>query len=96
MNKIYFIFILLFSFTVFSQNGDTLGFYPNPVSNGKISITSKSNLEKDIVITDVLGKVVLSKKISNREIDISSLREGVYLIKIKEGETSVTKKLIVN
>jgi len=97
MKNIYFILLFgLFSFSVFAQNGDQLGFYPNPVNNGKITITSKFNLEKEVVIHDAIGKVVLNKRLSNRELDISHLRVGIYLIKIKEGEQSVTKKLIIN
>lgn len=98
MKKFYliYIFIGLLSFSAYAQNGDALGFYPNPVNSGKITITSKSNLDKEIVITDVLGKIVLNKKINNKELDVSNLREGIYFIKIKEGELSVTKKLIIN
>lgn len=72
-----------------------LSFYPNPVSNGKIYITSKTSLDKEISIYDVLGKMVFTKKISTRELNIDNLSPGVYIIKIKEGEDTVTKKLIV-
>ncbi len=98
MKNFYFVILFfgLLSFSASAQNADQLGFYPNPVNNGKITITSKTNLEKDVVIHDAIGKVVLNKKISNRELDISHLRVGIYLIKIKEGDQSVTKKLIIN
>ncbi len=72
-----------------------LNFYPNPVSNGKIYITSKTSLDKEISIYDVLGKMVLNRKISTKELSIEGLSPGVYIIKIKEGESTVTKKLII-
>jgi hypothetical protein len=72
-----------------------LSFYPNPVSNGKIYISSKLSLDKEIIIFDVLGKKVLQTILNSRELTISSLSPGVYIIKIKEGEASATRKLIV-
>jgi hypothetical protein len=72
-----------------------LNFYPNPVSNGKIYITSKLSLDKEITIFDVLGKKVLQTILNSRELNISALSPGVYIIKIKEGEASATRKLIV-
>lgn len=102
MAKKYFILtflVCLFSTFIYAQDGkqqgDGLGFYPNPVSNGKIYITSKTNLDKEILIFDVLGKKVLQTVISSRELNISSIPPGVYLIKITEGETTATRKLIV-
>lgn len=72
-----------------------LNLYPNPVSNGKVYITSKNDLDKDIIIFDVLGKKVLQTTLSSRELGISNLSPGVYIIKINEGEATATRKLIV-
>jgi len=74
---------------------DGLSFYPNPVSNGKIYITSKSSLDKDITIFDVLGKRVFQASVNAKELNISSLSPGVYIIKIHEGDATATRKLIV-
>lgn len=102
MLKNYFyiiLFFLAFSFTGFAQDvkqqGENLGFYPNPVSSGKIYITSKTSLDKEILIFDVLGKKVLQTTISSRELNIASIPPGVYIIKITEGDTTATRKLIV-
>jgi len=109
MAKNYFYIILLslcFLSTAVSaqesrqQSGATieeLSFYPNPVSNGKIYITSKSSQSKDIAIYDVLGKKVLqaSLNVNAKELNIATLSPGVYIIKIKEGEATATRKLIV-
>ncbi|TPD68398.1 T9SS type A sorting domain-containing protein [Flavobacterium microcysteis] len=103
-----FFFLFLFSARVSAQesrpatNGKTqestiegLSFYPNPVSNGKIYITSKSTLDKEIAIYDVLGKKVLQSVVTSKELNVSSLSPGVYIIKIKEGDATATRKLIV-
>ncbi len=72
-----------------------LNLYPNPVSNGKVYITSKNDSDKDIIIFDVLGKKVIQTTITSKELNISTLVPGVYIIKISEDESSATRKLIV-
>ncbi len=103
MGKNYFyiaLLLCLFSFSAQAQEGkqtgnDALGFFPNPVSNGKIYITSKTSLDKNILIFDVLGKKVYETTISSKELNIASIPPGVYIIKITEGDTTATRKLIV-
>ena len=97
----FYIIVIFFAFTFAAsaqdgkQQGETLGFYPNPVSNGKIYITSKTSLDKEVMIFDVLGKKVLQTTISSRELNITAIPPGVYIIKITEAETTATRKLIV-
>ncbi len=69
--------------------------YPNPVLNGKVYITSKNDLEKEIIIFDVLGKKVLQIHLTSKELSIPDLTPGVYIIKISEQGNSATRKLIV-
>jgi hypothetical protein len=72
-----------------------LNLYPNPVSTGRVFITTKKDSEKEIIIFDVLGKKVLQTIISSKELNVSNLCPGVYIIKIiEEGDTS-SRKLIV-
>lgn len=82
--------------SVSAQEGiNDLSIYPNPVSNGKIYITTLKNLTKDIQIYDVLGKNVLSTSLFGKELNISKLTPGIYILKIKEGNNSATRKLVV-
>ncbi|MFK7001231.1 T9SS type A sorting domain-containing protein [Flavobacterium oreochromis] len=74
---------------------DNLTIYPNPSSTGRIYITSRSSSTKEIEVYDVLGKLVLQTLLTSKELNITSLNEGVYIIKIKEGEQRITRKLIV-
>lgn len=110
MAKNYFyILLFLFCFTAVdavAQEGKSaarsqettiegLTFYPNPVTNGKIYISSKLNADKQITIFDVLGKKVLQTLLTSKELNVASLSPGVYLIKFEEGDATATRKLIV-
>ena len=88
-----FIFAMIFSLGVSAQEKE-LGFYPNPATQGKITITSKTSTEKEVQIYNVLGKLILQQQVT-REMSIASLTPGVYIVKIKEGENTATRKLIV-
>lgn len=109
--KYYYIFILLilFSFGLQAQENKSsiatksqeptiegLTIYPNPVNSGKIYITTKSSLDKKVEIFNVLGKKVLETVITSKEVNVSNLAAGVYIIKIKEGDATATRKLIIN
>lgn len=107
---IFLLFILTFFFAQvgFSQNNvntintiqpniEDLSLYPNPVSNGKtfIYITSKRNLTKKIEFYDVLGKQIFTTVITGKELNISNLSKGVYILKITENNISETRKLVI-
>ncbi len=106
---IIFLLAVLFSFSVQAQENknsfasknqeptiEGLSIYPNPVNSGKIFISTKSSLDKKVEIYNVLGKKVLETVITSKEVNVSQLEAGVYIIKIKEGEASATRKLIIN
>lgn len=110
MTKNYFYIILFFlcltTTSVLAQDSkqqskvqettiEGLNFYPNPVTNGKLYISSKSNDDKQITIFDVLGKKVLQTLLTSKELNVASLSPGVYFIKIEEGDASATRKLII-
>jgi len=73
-----------------------LNIYPNPATSDRIYITSKSSQSKEVEIYDVLGKKILQSTLTTgKELNITSLTPGVYIIKIKEGDATATRKLIV-
>jgi len=69
--------------------------YPNPATDGYVNIVSKTKGPKDIFIFDILGKEILSTTIDNNKLDISSLRSGIFILKIIQGKHTITTKLIV-
>lgn len=108
-NYFYTILLLVFFFSMSTNAQDVkqqpktqetsviegLNLYPNPVSNGKVYISTKNDLEKEVIIFDLLGKKVLQTTISSRELSIPNISPGVYIIKINENNASATRKLIV-
>ncbi|WP_339649280.1 T9SS type A sorting domain-containing protein [uncultured Salegentibacter sp.] len=42
-----------------------------------------------------MGKPVQRTKLRGKELDVSSLSAGIYILKIKEEEASATRKLVV-
>jgi Secretion system C-terminal sorting domain len=92
------LFFLTFALSVNAQenNIDGLSVFPNPNNTGKVYITTKQNLDKKVEIFDVLGKKVIDVTLYGKELNISALNPGVYIIKIREEEASATRKLIIN
>ena len=72
-----------------------LSVYPNPASGDKVYITSKKNKPKVVEIYNVLGKPIHSARVNGKELDITPLEPGIYIMKIKEGSSTATRKLVI-
>jgi hypothetical protein len=48
-----------------------------------------------VSVFDLLGKQVLHKAVKNNTLDVSSLKTGLYLMKVSQDNASITKKLVV-
>jgi type IX secretion system substrate protein/ASPIC/UnbV protein/VCBS repeat protein len=73
--------------------------YPNPVKDKlKIELKNNWNTNAKLTIYNLLGRAILSKEFSTKstEIDLSHLASGIYLLKLKLGDKTVVKKVIVN
>jgi hypothetical protein len=68
--------------------------YPNP-TNKELEIQSDYKV-KDIIVFDMLGKKVIEKTLNNYEtqLDVSSLKEGDYIIRLNTVKGIVNKKFI--
>lgn len=77
------------------QTTSQFSVYPNPATKGFVNISSKTNGSKNISIFDVLGKQVVKTTLNGNQLDISALNSGIYILKIEQGNTSTTKKLVV-
>lgn len=80
-----------------SKKIEGLSIYPNPVEGGiqNIYISSKNNFTKKVEIYNVLGKQVFTKMLSGKELNISELSTGVYILKVTEKNISESRKLII-
>ena len=79
-------------------NIEGLSVYPNPVSNQASTIyitSSNKNALKQVAIYNVLGKQIKKTVATRKELDISALNSGVYILKITEGLVSETRKLVI-
>ena len=102
-----FMFLFLSAFNGYSQSIsenmpqqehiEGLSIYPNPVSNGRlfVNITTHKNLTKKVAIFNVLGKQIYATDLYGKELNISQLSTGVYILKITENNISVTRKLVI-
>jgi len=75
------------------QNNSGLKIYPNP-TNGIVTIETPYQIE-EIIVSNTIGQEIL--KINSNQIDLSSLKTGIYIIKIRlDDNISITKKVIRN
>lgn len=59
---------------------EKLKFFPNPASNS-VFLEIENEIIKIIYIFDLNGKLVISQKNINNQIDLSSLQTGTYIVK---------------
>ncbi len=71
--------------------------YPNPVRNGKVTITTADTAAKTIRIYNVLGKQVFVQTVTGatNQLTIENLHTGMYILKIESGDKVATKKLVI-
>ena len=69
--------------------------YPNPVLENTVYITTKSNAAKDIIVYNIFGEVVLRQKLTSKELNITKLVDGMYIIQVTENQKTSTRKLVV-
>ena len=69
-----------------------LQIFPNPVDD-KLFIAPLSKIPEEVQIFDALGKMVLEVWNTN-EIDVSSLRPGIFFVIIKDDGAKITDKFI--
>ncbi|WPR72128.1 T9SS type A sorting domain-containing protein [Flavobacterium sp. NG2] len=70
--------------------------YPNPVTDGKLLISSASSDVKLVTFYNVLGSQVLEKEVTSGLLDVSSLPKGVYVLKITEAGKTSTRKVVID
>jgi uncharacterized repeat protein (TIGR01451 family) len=77
-------------------DSDTFEYYPNPTSDVvNFSLKNTSTSIDSIEVMDILGKTLLSKTINfyQASIDMSSLANGIYLVKISANGQVKTVKI---
>ena len=90
--------VIISSGTLFvNQNSISgLAIYPNPVKGGILYFDTQANAEKSVSIFDVIGKQVVNVTAATNAVNVSNLKDGVYIVKITENGKSETRKLVIN
>jgi len=83
-----------------SQEGqDYMWLYPNPASQQlNIDLSNEQEGSGQIMIYDLLGKMVRNQRFeesNNLSLDVSTLEEGMYLVRIQMGDTSLQQIFLV-
>jgi hypothetical protein len=72
----------------------TIGTYPNPVVNGRLLITGIDMPSAKLYSLD--GKIILNiEKCTGNTIDLSGVKSGVYVLRLKDEEGVISMKKIV-
>ncbi len=86
-----------FTLSVVKNQIENFKMYPNPVSNGKLYMSSKSSLNKQVEIYTLTGQQIFSENIQSKEyLNISDLNRGIYIVKIEERGKIATRKLVID
>ena len=80
-----------------STNTLNVNLYPNP-NNGLFTIETRSTENKNIIVTDVTGRIVLAKSTSENSFaaDLKDLNNGLYFVSIKTTSSTVSIKIVKN
>lgn len=85
----------------FNQFISNFNFFPNPTS-GIVTIQLTLNSKSDILIrlTNILGELILEKKIKDHQsgnilFDLKNQTTGIYFMTIQAGSDSITRKITV-
>lgn len=76
---------------------DSISIYPNPVSS-LLTISNESQESMSYTLYTILGKAVLSGSLDQTQntVDVSRLKEGIYMIKINQNAKAIHKKLVIS
>ncbi len=80
--------------------GSNFSLYPNPTDDGVFSIKIPGLYnDVELQVFDVLGKTIINKTLEADgnaiKVNEKTLNQGVYIVKLSQGEKSFIAKLIV-
>lgn len=75
---------------------NSFNIYPNP-NNGQFNIETNLKEDYEILVTDVLGKLVYSEKSfeESKTINLSFIQKGVYLVTVSSINSRITKRVVI-
>lgn len=73
-------------------DNNTMHVYPNPTNNN--IYVSTEYYKCKYIVTDAMGKIVLSGLITNNGINLKTLSNGIYIIQVQTNNTILSSKII--
>jgi len=79
-----------------SGNGleEDFSIYPNPVSGNILNVKLLDDSAVTYRIMNMIGQTVLSGELKDQQVNVETLKSGMYFIEINDGEETMTKKFI--
>ena len=68
--------------------------YPNPVSGNILNVKLFYDSAVSYRIINMIGQTVLSGELKDQQINVESLKSGMYFVEINDGEETMTKKFV--
>jgi alpha-tubulin suppressor-like RCC1 family protein len=72
----------------------TMTVYPNPSSNQLQIVLSNNEQIKQLIVSDLSGKIILHQASANKQLDIHSLAGGIYFLQVLTNEGSRTVRFV--
>jgi hypothetical protein len=78
-------------------NTESFELYPNPAQN-TVYVTLNTDAPAQISVLNVIGQEVRSYNVSDKNLalDIQGLQQGIYMIQVTQGTSTISKKLIID
>lgn len=82
------------SLSVETFSKESVRVFPNPITSSMLTIETKMDTEYQIY--DILGKLMLSGKVSKQKnkVNTENLNKGIYILKLETASGSLSKKLV--
>lgn len=77
-----------------NESNEIISVYPNP-SDGYLKLLSNKNRTAELEITDVMGRVLITKKIDSNATEYFDLPEGIYYLKINTPNISKVIRWVI-
>jgi hypothetical protein len=81
-----------------TESNASIQLFPNPADQFITVVTDFTDLNYNLIITDIFGREIKNEQVNNKNftIETQSFSEGIYLIKIVNGKNSSTRKFVIS
>jgi len=69
--------------------------YPNPVTDGFVNLVNGGSSMKEVQIFDVVGKKVMNLQTVSNRLDVSSLNQGIYVLKVSANNQTSSARFVI-